>query len=304
MTSCRQVRTGGAPPRPAHIQLLFVDGLGLPPEPLAESIYAGLPTLCRLLSPPLCVPLDASLGVPGLPQSATGQTALFTGVNAAQRLGRHCEGFPGPDLRALIEAGNLFSWLVTAGRRCAFANAYATRPGRDLPMMVRSVTTVMTLQAIGTTRNRAELLAGQAVYHDVTRDSVPALAGQDVPRVSAACAAQHLLGVMRSVDLCLFEYFLTDHAGHRGDAAERRRVLEVLEAFIGSFMAGLDPATELLLLCSDHGNIEDRRSRGHSRQPVPWSAFGCGEAAARAGLTSLLDVTPRVLRLLGVDSPT
>ena len=88
--------------RPDHIQVLFVDGVGLPPEPLAESIYAGLPALNRLLSPPCCVPLDACLGVPGIPQSATGQTAIFTGVNAAARLGRHSEGFPGPELRAII----------------------------------------------------------------------------------------------------------------------------------------------------------------------------------------------------------
>ena len=38
--------------------------------------------------------LDAVLGVKGRPQSATGQTSLFTGVNAAAVLGRHLRGFP------------------------------------------------------------------------------------------------------------------------------------------------------------------------------------------------------------------
>jgi hypothetical protein len=288
--------------RPAHIQLMFVDGLGLPPEPLNESAYGGLPALGRLLSPAACVPLDACLGVPGTPQSATGQTAIFTGINAARRLGRHCEGFPGADLRALIEAGNLFSRLQQAGRRCAFANAYATRPGADLPLLFRSVTTVMTLQALGATRNRAELLAGHAVYHDVTRHTLAALGVPEVPVVTESAAAEHLLSIARSVDVCLFEYFLTDHAGHRGSDLERRRVLESLDAFLAAFMAAMDPTTELLLLVSDHGNIEVRGGRRHSLNPVPWSAYGCGSAEALCGMTSLLDVTRRVLTLAGTGS--
>lgn len=39
-------------------------------------------------------PTDACLGVAGIPQSATGQTVLFTGKNAAQMAGRHINGFP------------------------------------------------------------------------------------------------------------------------------------------------------------------------------------------------------------------
>lgn len=286
--------------RPAHIQLLFVDGLGLPPEPLPQSVYAGLPALAQLLAPPCCVPLDAQLGVAGTPQSATGQTAIFTGSNAAARLGRHCEGFPGPELRAIIESGNLFSWLLAAGRRCAFANAYATRPGATLPLLFRSVTTVMTLHALGTTRNRQELLEGNAVYHDVTRETLAGLGVDDVPVISEVAAARHLLTVMRSVDVSLFEYFLTDHAGHRGSAAERQRVLRRLDALVGAFMAAMDSATELLLLVSDHGNIEVPATHGHSCNPVPWSAFGCAAEEARSGMSSLLDVTPKILELCGV----
>lgn len=286
--------------RPARIQLLFVDGLGLPPEPIGESIYADFPALAHLLSPECCVPLDAGLGVPGTPQSATGQTTLFTGVNAAGRVGRHREGFPGPELRALIESDNLFARLVAAGRRCAFANAYVLPVGVALPAGLRSVTTVMTLQALRTTRDRQDLLAGRAVYHDITRHTLPQRGVQDIPCVSEATAALHLLGVLRSVEVCLFEYFLTDHAGHRGSAAERVRVLALLDRFVAAILAAMDPATELLLLFSDHGNIEVRGGHTHSCNPVPWSAWGCAADAARRGLSSLLDVTPKVLALAGL----
>jgi len=285
---------------PARIQLLFVDGLGLPPEPIAASVYGPFPALSRLLSPACCVPLDASLGVPGTPQSATGQTALFTGVNAARLLGRHCEGFPSPDLRALIESGNLFSRLQAGGRRCAFANAYVRQQGAELPATHRSVTTVMTLHALRGTRDRHELLAGRAVYHDIVRDTLPVLGVHDIPCVPAAAAALDLLRVLRSVDVCLFEFFLTDHAAHRGTEAERARILGLLDRFLAAFMDALDPASELLLLFSDHGNIEVPGARTHSRNPVPWSAYGCAAAEARRSMASLLDVTPRVLALAGL----
>ena len=100
-TSIVQKASTAALIKPAHILLLFVDGLGLPPEGVSNSHLAAFPTLVELLSAN-CVPLDATLGVPGMPQSATGQTALFTGVNAAQLLGRHVEGFPPARLRELL----------------------------------------------------------------------------------------------------------------------------------------------------------------------------------------------------------
>jgi hypothetical protein len=288
--------------RPIRILLLFVDGMGLPPEPLAESVYAAFPTLAALLSPPCCVPLDAGLGVVGTPQSATGQTTLFTGINAALHVGRHCEGFPGPELRALIDSGNLFSRLVRAGRRCTFANAYVARAGDGLPGGPRSVTTVMALQALGATRSRHDLLEGRAVYHDITRQTLPALGVYDIPAVPERTAALHLLAVLRSVDVCLFEFFLTDHVGHRGTESDRSRVLATLDRFVAAVTGAMDPARELLLLFSDHGNIETRGGRTHSRNPVPWSAWGCGAEEARSGMSSLLDVTPRVLTLAGLGA--
>ena len=62
--------------RPDRVLMLFVDGLGLPESPLLDSVYSRCPALLRLFAD-ACVPLDPSLGVPGTPQSATGQTALL-----------------------------------------------------------------------------------------------------------------------------------------------------------------------------------------------------------------------------------
>ncbi len=284
---------------PERVLLFFVDGFGWPPEPLAESMYAPLPTVRRLLTDH-AVPIDATLGVAGLPQSATGQTALFTGINASERVGRHVEGFPTSELRAIIARHSLFRQLKEAGRTCTFANAYLRGPALTVPLSHRSVTTVMTYEALGVTRERAELDEGRAVFHDITRASGGKIGIADLPTIPEETGASHLLTTLREVDFCLFEYFLTDHAGHRGDLSWQQAVLASVDRFLAGIVAGLDRERELFLMVSDHGNIESRIDHHHTANPVPWIAYGCGEGFAREGCRSLLDVTPKVLALLGV----
>ena len=71
--------------------------------------------------------LDACLGVPGLPQSATGQTALFTGVNAPALVGDHVTAFPTEPLREVIAEHSLLKQAAESGCRVLFANAHSER---------------------------------------------------------------------------------------------------------------------------------------------------------------------------------
>ena len=51
--------------------------------------------------------IDATLGIPGPPQSASGQTALFCGVGAEAIANRHHNGYPDQLLRQIILEKNL-----------------------------------------------------------------------------------------------------------------------------------------------------------------------------------------------------
>jgi len=92
---------------------VFVDGVGIGgPGPENPFVDLGGPILGALAGrkPELpsgvaLAPTDATLGVAGLPQSATGQTAIFTGVNASALLGRHLWGFPNERLRVARDSG-------------------------------------------------------------------------------------------------------------------------------------------------------------------------------------------------------
>ena len=108
---------------------LFIDGVGLaPPSPDNPVNPEVCPTLCRLIAQH-AVPIDACLSMPGLPQSATGQATMFTGVNAPVFMGRHCEGFPGPGLRDLIGKDNLFLQLKARGKKVMIAAGDTFRAG-------------------------------------------------------------------------------------------------------------------------------------------------------------------------------
>ncbi|HET7322574.1 MAG TPA: hypothetical protein VFI96_08785, partial [Longimicrobiaceae bacterium] len=113
---------------PSRLLLLFLDGVGLGEDDPGVNPFARaeLPTLGALLGGDegMMIAADARLGVPGLPQSGTGQTALLTGVNAAERMGRHFGPWVPTALREMLAAQNLLSRAAAAGRRVAFANAY------------------------------------------------------------------------------------------------------------------------------------------------------------------------------------
>jgi hypothetical protein len=290
-------------PQDRRAILVFVDGLGLGERnPAVNPLCRGdCPRLLTFLEQD-AKPLDAGLGVPGLPQSATGQATLLTGLNAARLEGRHVEGFPGPRLKDLVRDHNIFRRLLARGQTATFANAYFTS---DLETVLafrhQSVTTVATLSAFGAVRNRACLEMDKAVYHDLTRACLRPR-GYDGPLIQPREAAAHLLAIGRQHAFTLFEYFQTDRAGHRNEAPFTRSVLTELDEFIGSLLDQAPVEGLLLVLTSDHGNLEDCRTRAHTANPVPFAAAGPGATQLRAAAHSLTDVTPALLDYLAIPS--
>ena len=111
---------------------LFIDGVGMKAPAADNAVNPEVcPTLWRLFERH-AKPIDACLGVEGVPQSATGQGTMFTGVNCAKAMGRHCEGFPGPALRKIVETDNLFLQLKKREKSVRFADAYLIDSVDDL----------------------------------------------------------------------------------------------------------------------------------------------------------------------------
>jgi hypothetical protein len=280
--------------------MVFVDGLGQgEPDPAVNPVASGCCPALADLTANHAVPLDACLGIPGLPQSATGQTALLTGVNAAAAVGRHVEGFPGAELRAIIEEHNIFRRLLAAGRTATFANAYYVSDMEAVfKSRLRSVTTIAALNAFGRVRDMHDMERNDAVYQDITRELLRPR-GYTGPLVTQAEAAGHLLGIARVHDFTLFEYFQTDRAGHSADIPAAQSVLATLDGFLAPVLERCEAEGIDFILTSDHGNIEDVRTRSHTRSRVPFAAVGPAAREMMSVVVSLADVTPAILRCLG-----
>ncbi len=254
---------------------IMVDGLGMPSSGWKKSFFDDMSTdFCRLLdeNSSRC---RTDMGVQGLPQSATGQTSLFTGVKTAASIGSHLPGFPGPRMREIILQNNIFKYLLEKGFSVAFANAYLKYNLDELRnMSLRSVTTVMVESAIGWVRGLECLLSGKAVYHDITNETASSKYGK-VPAISPEKAAQNLLSISESHDFTLFEYFLTDRDGHKMDMKALKRHFSDLGRMVVEIAKGIGSSTSLILT-SDHGNAEDMSIRTHTRNPVPLMLLNTG----------------------------
>lgn len=293
---------------------LFVDGVGAGArDPDANPLARGEFLLSRFEDgggSPLpaggrAALADACLGVPGRPQSATGQSTILSGENAPAALGQHLLGFPNARLRAWLEPRSVFRALAADGRRAAFANAYPVAhlhalgiPAEgepELPMDVvrrrarASATTVAFAAGGGRFRTWEEARAGRALTHDITGARANGYGARIPPREPEE-AAGILLDLAREADLVLFEVFETDEAGH---ARSMERALEVLgrvDRFARALVAGLG-AGDSLVVASDHGNVEDLRTRNHTLNRVPVLGFG---PAARLvdGVGDLTGIAP------------
>ncbi|MGM0688589.1 MAG: hypothetical protein ACQESO_03300 [Bacillota bacterium] len=302
-----------------RLLFIFIDGVGLgknePNNPLAHTDTPGLTDILdgrRLIedSAGYCGPrasligLDATLGVSGLPQSATGQTSIFTGINAPALLGCHLNGFPEQRLRRLLSSKGVFRQLKRKGFNVAFSNAY--RPlffeylRRGLPGNRYSCSTLITYYGRIPFYSLNDLKAGRALYMDITNDILKRM-GFDVPLITPEEGAARLAEISRRYDFCLFEYFLTDLAGHMSDRAEAGRVINILDRFIGTLSGEVNSKETLLIITSDHGNLEDISGRDHTYNNVP--AILIGDLRLRrflhSGLRDLTDLLPAVFSVLG-----
>jgi hypothetical protein len=295
---------------PSPLVFLFVDGLGLGPSdpetnPLLQEdlrVLRVVPLLQReggLVVPPLfaAVPVDATLGLPGLPQSATGQTSLLTGVNAAALIGRHLNGLPSPRLRELLARESIFLQLARRGLTANFANAFQPEFFHYLPKKRLSATTWAALAGGRPLATLQELAHGRAVYQEFTHLFLRER-GYDLPLRPAAEAGRVLASLAGRQPFLLYEYFMTDFAGHGQEPRFARLIVQLLDRFLEAFLETVDLTRLTVVLTSDHGNIEDLSVKTHTRNPVPLLVWGPGAEFFARRVRTLTDLVPAILAYL------
>ncbi|MFC1879636.1 hypothetical protein ACFLZW_06945, partial [Chloroflexota bacterium] len=116
----------------------------------------------------------------------------------------------------------------------------------------------------------------------------PVEAGAQLARLAAGC------------DFAFFEYWLSDYAGHKRDMAAASGLLAEFDRVLEGLLGGWDRQSGLILITSDHGNMEDLSTRRHTANPVPALLIGAPELrrAFAENLHDLTAVAPAILRFI------
>ncbi|MGI6776630.1 MAG: peptidase [Acetivibrionales bacterium] len=282
---------------------IFIDGFGLGEKDKDKNpIYAArTPNLDFIFNNYEVIPVDASLGVDGLPQSATGQTALFTGVNAPKVLGRHLSGQPTHTLKEIINKNNLFKELINRGFKVANSNVYRQeylekmmdpKDRKNKP----SVTSVMSMSAGIRLKTTEDYKRGCGIYHDIT-GQILYESGYDVDVITPEEAARRIKELTMLNDFTLFEHFMTDIIGHSMDMDKAVQEVQLLDEFLGALIDTIDLKEDIIFITSDHGNIEDISVATHTFNKVPAIIIGNISGMPAARLESLVDITPFIIRM-------
>jgi len=301
------------------VLFIFLDGIGLGENNQGINPFANaqMPNLNRLLdgrslfaeSAPFVgehatlLAIDPHVGLSGLPQSATGQAILMTGKNIPMELGYHYGPKPNLEVAEYLKGETLFSKSAAAGKKAALLNAYPPRyfDGIDSGKRIYSSIPMSVTNAGLSLFTDKDYYEGRALSADFIGEGWRTMLGfPDAPVYDAPLAGRKLVSLAMEYDFSLFEYWASDYAGHKQQMETAIGLMEVFDGVIGGIVGSGMLEELLVVVTSDHGNMEDLSTRKHTDGMVP--ALVIGEKDAREEftreMTDLTHIAPAIWRMV------
>jgi hypothetical protein len=298
---------------------LFLDGIGLgdnDPEknpfarakmPYLQSQLGGR-TLIGESAPfvgdrATLLSVDPNLGVGGLPQSATGQAVLLTGINIPSELGYHYGPKPNPEVAQYLDGKTIFSKTVKAGKKTALLSAYPPRyfaginSGKHLYSAIPLALTNSGMSLF----TKDDYNAGRALAADFTGKGWREFLNlHDAPIYEPEEAGKKLAELASQYDFSLFEYWATDYAGHKQDMDSAVKQMETFDSVLKGLLETWRAEDGIILLTSDHGNMEDLSTRRHTAVNVPLLLFGDKDLRRefQKDIHDLTGIAPAIAKIL------
>ncbi len=302
-----------------HILLLFLDGIGLGDDDPSVNPFAiaHTPTLHLLSNGQRWLrstgrqdndlagflPTDAQMGVPGRPQSGTGQATILTGRNVPQIIGEHYGPKPNAATRAILAQDNFFMRVTRQGKKAALLDAYPEGLHHDIARgkTLRSSIQQAAHEAGQPMFGMDELKAGAALTPEWTGKSWHQYLGlTDTPIYTPREAGRQLVILSRNYDFAMHSHWMTDWVGHRGPLERGVELLELFDEVMAGVLESWQPDEGLVIITSDHGNMEEIGNRNHTENDVPTVVIGNRKADFARDFHALTDIFPRMAALLGV----
>lgn len=300
---------------------LFLDGVGFgernpeknPFTKYARSFFLPLGGLDPVAGSPYTrgryIRTDASMGIKGLPQSATGQTALWTGINAPGVIQRHMSGFPTFTLKKIISQYSILKVFRQFGKKATLLNCYSPVYMDNLEKNKKflSASTLIQMAAEIPLKNLDDLREGRGYFMDITHELFIEFSKSFLDETDSLRSRRDPYEMGRAIkqiagenELVIFEYFLTDKAGHSMEWEKAKWTIEIVERFIDGVLEALDWEEDQLIVTSDHGNLEDLSDKVHTINPVPTFLYGKYTHSMAGKIQSLCDIVPALYEEVGI----
>lgn len=300
-----------------HILMLFLDGIGLgDDDPLTNPFaIANTPTLHQLANGhrwlrdtgkqqsarSVFIPTDPRLGMPGRPQSATGQATILTGRNVPQIIGEHYGPKPNAPIREIIAEDNFFKQVVAHGLPAALIEAYPPRWHKAVNSgkILRSSYQLAAHEASLPIFEEDKIYSGEALAVDWTNEGWRSELGYtDSPVYTPHEAGHKLVEISRKYTFAFHSHWITDVIGHKGSVEDGVRILELFDGVMVGALEAWEDDEGLIIITSDHGNMEEIGNRKHTENDVPTVVIGSSAAEFADDLKDLSDLVPHMADIL------
>lgn len=303
-----------------RILFIFVDGIGLGDDNPAINPFAAakMPTLTALTNGKrwlkgigrqvsdraIFIPTDPRLGVASRPQSGSSQAVILTGKNIPEIIGRHYGPKPDETTRNLLEEDNFFKRVNESGKRAALLDGY---PPKLLADIERGYTLPSSIQYAAIHGGHSlftldDILAGRALTAEYTGHAWHKhLNLNDTPLYTPQEAGRKMVELARNYDFAFHSHWMTDYVGHRGPFGRAAELLAVIDGVVEGVLDEWDDDEGLVILTSDHGNMEHIGDRKHTENDVPTLIIGKGKETFADGFATLMDFVPRMQKYLFED---
>jgi hypothetical protein len=295
--------------------LIFLDGVGIGEENPEQNpffrlgfktfteLFGAIPSLQnqRLHGKDMeLFPVDATMGVDGLPQSGTGQASIFCGINAPKIIGMHFGPYPYSTLVPIIKKQNFFQYYKEQKQRAFFANAY---PKLFFDYFKKnkhrlSVSTLSYTSAGHKLNSATDVRRCRALTAEMTNARWNAKLHYTIPVISPEGAAKRLLHIAAKNTFTLYEFFLTDYLGHGRIALEFEEIYHNLDRFLYTIFTEHGEDITVFLI-SDHGNLEDVSVKAHTTNPALGMVSGKDAAKQAKKIKSLKDIKKTITSVTG-----
>lgn len=300
-----------------HILVLFLDGIGLGENDPEKNPFAiaEMPTIHSLTNDKrwlaetgkqeseraIFIPTDPRLGVAGRPQSGTGQGAILTGLNIPQMIGRHYGPKPEAQTREIIREHSYFKRVIERGKTANLLTAY---PHGLLHDFERGKTLRSSIQQAAFESGQPHFSVDDVINKRALTAEWTTNAWQhylkidDVPDYSAREAGQLMARLSRNYDFAFHSHWFTDRVGHRGPFQQGVDLLEMFDQVMTGILDEWDDDEGLIVVISDHGNMEDLSIRKHTENDIPTLIIGNRKEEFADGYSALTDLVPASDKIL------